>query len=681
MSSSWKGDDRYARDAGWRERERARERERPPPVPFRPSPPARSTSRERAGNGGSLPGSERPSPLPERERRPALWVHSNRRDDESPKPTSNASRPRISILSGHNTVESPSILRGGLADEFSDISDDEIMLSPSAPEPPKRSFSKDTLPDDKKAESQEPESPTRSIPTEQPFAKRKEAPGPLSSQPSTEQLAPELDKSSKTYWLREMQRCDKEMQAIDHELTLFQERRSILLFEIEQEKRTKADGQAEAAAPDPADEEDTQSLIARIYAANHEKARKIAAEEPPPPLPSEPPLVVTPESFKAFRPALQMKMRRERRENDEITRRLWMQHNALKKTWLEKESLLAAQSLGTKRRELDPALGKGSKGGRSTRTAEEAEQEAVAAAPAKQPHVALLPNMFVGHDIQLAHPFIDRNRIVEDAMEEFTELDNINVWTEEEKTVFYRRFMVYPKLFHIIAEGLPQKSCAECVKFYYRTKKQLKYYNVARKIRTRKTRLAKAQARQDYRSVMSGLATAESAEGDAAATRKVCGGENCHFYYLRDELCTLVMLPRIKSVLFVWGLGFLAFDLTRRVAFFSLAWFVRLLSIMMMMMLLDREKTVRLPWMSRAEPGNSQSMWSMPARTRAPKIVHRLLLLTPHSRSLITFMNESLCEPLLVCSPCLGNTVVSVLISLCFCIFHRNVASLPWIEP
>lgn len=58
---------------------------------------------------------------------------------------------------------------------------------------------------------------------------------------------------------------------------------------------------------------------------------------------------------------------------------------------------------------------------------------------------------------------------------EFQELEHINVWTEEETQIFFNRFMLYPKKFDRIAAALPNKTTADCVLYYYRTKKQVKY--------------------------------------------------------------------------------------------------------------------------------------------------------------------------------------------------------------
>lgn len=90
-------------------------------------------------------------------------------------------------------------------------------------------------------------------------------------------------------------------------------------------------------------------------------------------------------------------------------------------------------------------------------------------------HPATLPTQIIGHARALTAQLDDRNGLVEDSERLHDELQHLNVWTEQEKKVFIERFLVYPKKFKKIADALPHKSTAECVKFYYMSKKQIKY--------------------------------------------------------------------------------------------------------------------------------------------------------------------------------------------------------------
>jgi hypothetical protein len=94
-------------------------------------------------------------------------------------------------------------------------------------------------------------------------------------------------------------------------------------------------------------------------------------------------------------------------------------------------------------------------------------------------------------------------------MKEFVELEHVNLWTEQEKEIFLerfglfiiyhcftlnvfspqnKRFLLYPKRFHRISAGLANKSCADCVRFYYRTKKQVNYKQKMEEMRKQRSK-------------------------------------------------------------------------------------------------------------------------------------------------------------------------------------------------
>lgn len=69
-------------------------------------------------------------------------------------------------------------------------------------------------------------------------------------------------------------------------------------------------------------------------------------------------------------------------------------------------------------------------------------------------------------------------------------------WSEEEMTIFARRYSLFPKQFGKIAASLPQKTTAQCVAYYYLTKKEDGHdykalLNSRNRDRRRKTRLVK----------------------------------------------------------------------------------------------------------------------------------------------------------------------------------------------
>ncbi|VDP37185.1 unnamed protein product [Soboliphyme baturini] len=54
-------------------------------------------------------------------------------------------------------------------------------------------------------------------------------------------------------------------------------------------------------------------------------------------------------------------------------------------------------------------------------------------------------------------------------------------WTPEEKRIFTERFIQHGKNFAAVAMYLPRKTTADCVQFYYLTKKSEKYKNLLRR--------------------------------------------------------------------------------------------------------------------------------------------------------------------------------------------------------
>ena len=89
-------------------------------------------------------------------------------------------------------------------------------------------------------------------------------------------------------------------------------------------------------------------------------------------------------------------------------------------------------------------------------------------------------------------------------MKEHLELDHHNVWTSDEKTVFFEKMMNYYKKFGKIAAALPNKSTADCVKFYYRTKKHIKYKEKRDEMRRIKAQKRKLQSKE-YRAFITGV--------------------------------------------------------------------------------------------------------------------------------------------------------------------------------
>ncbi|KAL3856873.1 hypothetical protein ACJMK2_011584, partial [Sinanodonta woodiana] len=120
--------------------------------------------------------------------------------------------------------------------------------------------------------------------------------------------------------------------------------------------------------------------------------------------------------------------------------------------------------------------------------------------------------------------FINNNGLIEDPMEEYKERKHINCWSNHEKQIFKEKYLQHPKNFALIATYLDKKTTADCVQFYYQTKKSENYKQLLRKQNAKKKRqLAKSQARAQEEvlegpsasAVQEPMTTQTSAEGDA----------------------------------------------------------------------------------------------------------------------------------------------------------------------
>jgi hypothetical protein len=114
----------------------------------------------------------------------------------------------------------------------------------------------------------------------------------------------------------------------------------------------------------------------------------------------------------------------------------------------------------------------------------EAEFEAILAGladtAAKDPNyrasktTAVVPDMIPLHERKMVYD--DDNDLVTDPLA-FYDFKGVAepIWTEEERAMFLRRYLAYPKQFGRISDGLPEKSASDCVLYYYRTKKMVDY--------------------------------------------------------------------------------------------------------------------------------------------------------------------------------------------------------------
>ena len=87
---------------------------------------------------------------------------------------------------------------------------------------------------------------------------------------------------------------------------------------------------------------------------------------------------------------------------------------------------------------------------------------------------AVVPDMMTLRERKLAYD--DENDIVDDPLEFYDHAGTAEpIWTDEERMAFQKRYLTYPKQFGKIAEVLENKTAAQCVAYYYRTKKNVDY--------------------------------------------------------------------------------------------------------------------------------------------------------------------------------------------------------------
>lgn len=86
------------------------------------------------------------------------------------------------------------------------------------------------------------------------------------------------------------------------------------------------------------------------------------------------------------------------------------------------------------------------------------------------------------------YKFINNNGLVENPLEEYKELQMVNIWTTQEKEIFREKFLEHPKNFGLIASYLERKTVAECVQYYYLSKKRENYKQLLRRHVRKRTR-------------------------------------------------------------------------------------------------------------------------------------------------------------------------------------------------
>lgn len=132
---------------------------------------------------------------------------------------------------------------------------------------------------------------------------------------------------------------------------------------------------------------------------------------------------------------------------------------------------------------------------------------------------ATAPDMFIDPDSDhlMKRSYDDVNGFVADPLRFYLDEFDPDVWSEEEKAIFARRYALWPKQFGKIAQALPHKTPSQCVRYYYLNKKvpgnDFKALAAARnRERKRKTRVKPKKAKGS--ALMADLKSAKGEEVD-----------------------------------------------------------------------------------------------------------------------------------------------------------------------
>ncbi|XP_044296406.1 nuclear receptor corepressor 2 isoform X2 [Varanus komodoensis] len=109
--------------------------------------------------------------------------------------------------------------------------------------------------------------------------------------------------------------------------------------------------------------------------------------------------------------------------------------------------------------------------------------------------LAVIPPMLYDAEQQRIK-FINMNGLMDDPMKIYKDRQVMNMWSEQEKEAFREKFMQHPKNFGLIASFLERKTVADCVLYYYLTKKNENYKNLVRRNYRRRGKNQQQQQQQ-----------------------------------------------------------------------------------------------------------------------------------------------------------------------------------------
>uniref|UniRef100_A0A674CQS6 Nuclear receptor corepressor 2 n=1 Tax=Salmo trutta TaxID=8032 RepID=A0A674CQS6_SALTR len=128
--------------------------------------------------------------------------------------------------------------------------------------------------------------------------------------------------------------------------------------------------------------------------------------------------------------------------------------------------------------------------------------------------LAVIPPMLFDAEQQRIK-FINMNGLMDDPMKVYKDRQVMNMWSEQEKDTFREKFIQHPKNFGLIASFLERKTVAECVLFYYLTKKNENYKNIVRRNYRRRGRMNRSsQEDKEEKEKEEGEREEEKTEGE-----------------------------------------------------------------------------------------------------------------------------------------------------------------------
>lgn len=103
-------------------------------------------------------------------------------------------------------------------------------------------------------------------------------------------------------------------------------------------------------------------------------------------------------------------------------------------------------------------------------------------------YAVIPPIMYDDDERRKKIKYNNNNGFLKDPMALHKQHKMINIWTDGEKAIFREKYLTHPKKFGFVAQFLERKSIADCVEYYYLSKKAEHYKQVLSKHNKKRTR-------------------------------------------------------------------------------------------------------------------------------------------------------------------------------------------------